>query len=354
MFASGEMQGLIDQGIVGVTANPTIFEKAIGGSSDYDETIDTLARTDVSADIIFEKLAIEDIQTACDLFRGVWEQTKHVDGRVSLEVLPELAHETGQTVGQAWHYWQAVDRPNLLVKIPATKEGIAAIEESIYRGVSVNVTLIFSLDRYRDVMEAYLHGLERRVAEDKPINEIFSVASFFVSRVDSAVDKLLEAKIQATQDENERQELQSLLGKAAVANAKMAYVAFQEMFSGARWEGLAAQGANCQRPLWASTGTKNPKYPDTMYVDELIGPDTVNTMPPATIEAFADHGHPARTVDQGVDEARRCLERLAAAGIKIDEVTEQLEVEGVKSFSDSFTKLRETIEQKRGALVSGR
>jgi len=354
MFASGEMQRLIDQGIVGVTANPTIFEKAIGGSSDYDEAIDKLARTGAKTDDIYEAVAVEDIQTACDLFHATWEQTKHVDGRVSLEVLPELAHETQQTAEQAQRYWSLVNRPNLLVKIPATLEGIAAIEESIYHGVSVNVTLIFGLERYRAVMDAYMRGLERRAAGGEPINEIFSVASFFVSRVDTLVDKKLDELLKETTDPAKQQEIKSLKGKAAIANAKLAYAEFQQMFSGARWEALKAQGANCQRPLWASTSTKNPDYPDTMYVDELIGPDTVDTMPPATIEAFADHGHLARTVDQNVDDARRCIERLAALGIQMDAVTEQLEVEGVKTFFESFEKLRQTIQQKRGALVGSR
>jgi transaldolase len=353
MLSGGEMQRMIDDGIVGVTANPTIFEKAIGGSTDYDETIDRLARTDLSANDIYENLAIEDIQTACDMFRPIWERTGHVDGRVSLEVLPELAHDTEGTIAQARHYWQLVDRPNLLVKIPATLAGVPAIEESIYRGLCINVTLIFGLDRYRAVMEAYLRGLERRVEEGKPINESFSVASFFVSRVDTLVDKQLEARLKEATDDAQRQEIKSLMGKAAIANAKLAYAAFQEVFAGPRWEALKAQGANCQRPLWASTSTKNPAYPDTMYVDELIGPDTVNTMPPQTVVAFNDHGRLSRTVDANVDDARRCMERLAAVGIDMDQVTEQLEVEGVKSFADSFDSLRNTLEEKRGALVRG-
>ena len=352
MLTNGEMQRYIDEGIVGVTANPTIFEKAIGGSTDYDSAIEELVRGGSEIDAIYESVAIQDIQDACDMFRPIWERTDHVDGRVSLEVLPELANDTAGTITQAADYWRRVDRPNLLVKIPATAEGVPAIEESIYAGISINVTLIFGIERYRAVMEAYLRGLERRADEGLPIDQIASVASFFVSRVDTLVDKQLQAKLDAADDEARKAEIKALMGLAAVANAKLAYAAFQEVFQGARWEKLAAKGAKVQRPLWASTGTKNPAYSDVLYIDELIGPDTVNTMPPQTIAAFVDHGELARTVDAGLDEAQQIMTRLAAAGIDMDKVTEQLETEGVASFSDSFTKLRESIEGKRKALRS--
>jgi transaldolase len=353
MLTNGEMQRYIDAGIVGVTANPTIFEKAIGGSNDYDEAIDAMVREGKTVDEIYEGVAIKDIQDACDLFRATYERTGHCDGRVSLEVLPELANDTAGTIAQAAEYWQRVGRPNLLVKIPATAEGVPAIEESIYDGVSINVTLIFGLERYRDVMNAYLHGLERRVAEGQPINEIFSVASFFVSRVDTLIDKQLQDKLKSATDDAQRGAIKAVLGKAGIANAKLAYAEFQRVFSGPRWDALKAKGANVQRPLWASTSTKNPDYPDTLYVDALIGPDTVDTLPPQTIAAFMDHGTLARTLDANLDEAHEVMRRLAVVGFDMDQVTEQLEIEGVQSFSDSFTKLRESIAGKRDALLVG-
>jgi transaldolase len=353
MLTNGEMQRYIDAGIVGVTANPTIFEKAIAGSNDYDEAIDAMVREGKDVDQIYEGVAIKDIQDACDLFRATYERTGHCDGRVSLEVLPELANDTAGTIAQAAEYWQRVGRPNLLVKIPATAEGVPAIEESIYDGVSINVTLIFGLERYRDVMNAYLHGLERRVAEGQPINEIFSVASFFVSRVDTLIDKQLQDKLKSATDDAQRGAIKAVLGKAGIANAKLAYAEFQRVFSGPRWDALKAKGANVQRPLWASTSTKNPDYPDTLYVDALIGPDTVDTLPPQTIAAFMDHGTLARTLDANLDEAHEVMRRLAVVGIDMDQVTEQLEIEGVQSFSDSFTKLRESIAGKRDALLVG-
>jgi transaldolase/glucose-6-phosphate isomerase len=353
MLSNGEMQNYIDSGIVGVTANPTIFEKAIGGSNDYDEAIEAMVREGKSVDEIYEGVAIKDIQDACDMFAPVYERTGHVDGRVSLEVLPELANATEGTIAQAAEYWQRVGRPNLLVKIPATAEGVPAIEESIYRGISINVTLIFGLERYREVMNAYMRGLERRIEEGQPVNDIFSVASFFVSRVDTLVDKQLEAELKDATDDAQRAEIKALLGKAGIANAKLAYAEYQQMFSGPRWDALKGQGANVQRPLWASTSTKNPDYPDTLYLDALIGPDTVDTMPPQSIVAFLDHGKVARTLDADLDQAHEDMRRLAAVGIDMDQVTEQLEVEGVKSFSESFTKLRESISGKRDALLVG-
>ncbi len=353
MLINGEMQRYIDDGIVGVTANPTIFEKAIGGSTDYDEAIEAMVREGKTVDEIYEGVAIKDIQDACDLFSAIYERTGHTDGRVSLEVLPELAKNTDGTIQQATEYWERVGRPNLLVKIPATVEGIPAIEEAIYRGISVNVTLIFGLERYGAVMNAYMRGLERRLEEGQPINDIFSVASFFVSRVDTLIDKQLQDKLDAAKDDAQRAEIKALMGKAAIANARLAYAQFQQAFSGPRWDALKAQGANVQRPLWASTSTKNPDYPDTLYVDALIGPDTVDTMPPQSVTAFIDHGKLARTIDADLDAAHEAMRRLAAVGIDMDQVTEQLEIEGVKSFSDSFTKLRESVAGKREALLVG-
>ena len=351
MLKNGEMQHYIDEGIVGVTANPTIFEKAIGGSSDYDDDIHRLGRTLHDANAIYEALAIQDIQDTCDLYRPVYERSGHMDGRVSLEVLPELANNTAGTIAQAQEYWDRVSRPNAYIKIPATAAGVPAIEEAIYRGLCINVTLIFAISRYREVMNAYLRGLERRVAAGRPIRESFSVASFFVSRVDTLVDKQLQAKLTQEADPARQAELKDLLGKAAIANAKLAYAEFEQTFSGPRWAALAAQGANVQRPLWASTSTKNPDYPDTIYVDNLIGPHTVNTMPPQTIAAVLDHGRLARTLDQGLDDAQAVFDRLAAVGIHMDDVTRQLEIDGVQSFSDSFDQLRESIRNKTAALV---
>jgi transaldolase/glucose-6-phosphate isomerase len=276
LIASGGLQKLLDDyAVVGVTSNPTIFEKAIGGSADYDEDIRRLSAADHRAPQIYERLAIDDIRQACDVLRPVYDQTNHVDGRVSIEVSPLLAFDTQETMAEARWLWRTVDRPNLMVKIPATREGIPAIEEMIAEGLSINVTLIFAVSAYEQVAEAYLRGLERRVAHDKPIDQIHSVASFFVSRVDTMVDRELEAKLDATADPDEQQRLRLLMGKVAIANARLAYQTFKRLFSGPRWEALAAKGGNLQRPLWASTGTKNPAYSDTRYVAELVGPHTV-------------------------------------------------------------------------------
>ena len=355
IIGSGELKKLLDEyAVVGVTSNPTIFEKALT-SADYDEDIRAMAEAGARAPQIFERVATDDIRQACDVLQSVYQRSSHVDGRVSIEVSPASAFKTEDTVTEARQLWQIVDRPNLMVKIPGTTEGIPAIEQMISEGVSINVTLLFAVSMYEQVMEAYLKGLERRVAEGKPIDQIHSVASFFVSRVDTMVDKELEAKIAATDDPAEQEQLRSLLGKAAIANAKMAYQAFKRVFSGPRWEALKAQGANLQRPLWASTGTKNPAYPDTMYLAELIGPHTVNTVPDATLRAFADHGVVrGSTVEEDVEGARRVLEQLAAAGVDLDNITEQrLVTEGVKSFADSFDKLIAQLRKKRDEIVAG-
>jgi len=355
LITSGGLKDLIDDyAVVGVTSNPTIFEKAIGGSDDYDEDIRRLTEDDQDVSQIFRRLSTDDIRHACDVFQPLYEQTNHVDGRVSIEVGPALANQTDETAEEARILWKIVDRPNLMVKIPGTNAGIPAIEQMIYEGLSINITLLFAVSMYEKVMEAYLKGLERRVAENKPIDQIHSVASFFVSRVDSMVDKQLEAKIKASSDQAEQQKLKGLMGKAAIANAKIAYQAFKRVFSGPRWEALEAKGANFQRPLWASTSTKNPEYPDTMYVSELVGPHTVNTVPENTLKAFADHGEVrGNTIEENVDEAKRVLQQLGEVGIDLDDITEvRLVDEGVKSFSDSFDKLMDGLRKKRDDIAA--
>jgi transaldolase len=335
-----------DDGIRGVTANPTIFEKAIGGGEDYDAQIEELVRKGVKPRDMFWEIARADIRHACDVLRPVYESSGHADGFVSIEVSPELAYDTQGTIEEAERWWQLIDRPNLMVKIPATEEGLPAIEQCLYDGLNINITLIFAIDFHDRVMERYLRALERRVEDGRDVRNSNSVASFFVSRVDIAADKRLEAKIEATSDETERQELRALLGRIAVANAKVAYRRFQEVFGTERFARLREKGARVQRPLWASTGTKNPAYSDTLYVTELIGPDTVNTMPPATIDAFRDHGVVRRTIDEHYDDAERALAKLAAAGISMDEITDELQRDGVKLFADSFRGIIETTEHK--------
>jgi transaldolase len=357
IITSGQLQQLIgDYAVVGVTSNPTIFEKAIAGSTDYDDDIRALTEAGHRAPQIYERLATDDIRRACDVLRPLYDQTFHVDGRVSIEVSPLLAFNTQETIAEARWLWRTVDRPNLMVKIPGTHEGIPAIEQMIAEGVSINITLLFAVSLYEQVMEAYLRGLERRVAEDQPIDQIHSVASFFVSRVDTFVDRELEAKIRAANDPAEQDRLRTLLGTAAIANAKLAYQAFRRVFSGPRWAALAAKGANLQRPLWASTSTKNPAYPDTMYIAELVGSHTVNTMPENALLAFADHGIVrGATVEEDVAGAQRVLGQLAEAGVDLQDITERrLVVEGVQSFVDSFDQLIAGLRMKRDMILAGR
>jgi transaldolase len=355
LVVTGGLQKLIDDyAVVGVTSNPTIFEKAISGSADYDDDIRALADANLRAPAIFERLATDDIRNACDILRPVYERSGHVDGRVSIEVSPDLAHKTAETMAEARGLWRIVDRPNLMVKIPGTREGVPAIERMIAAGLSINVTLLFAVSMYEQVMEAYLTGLERRAAEGQPIDQIHSVASFFVSRVDTMVDKEIEARIQASKSADEQERLRALLGKAAIANAKEAYQAFKRVFSGARWEALKAKGANLQRPLWASTSTKNPAYPDTMYIAELVGPHTVNTVPENALLAFADHGVVrGNAIEEDIAGAHQVLQGLAEVGINMRDITEhRLVVEGVKSFADSFEKLLDGLRKKRDAVVA--
>lgn len=336
---SGEFRKMVDDGIVGVTSNPTIFQKAIADSSDYDEAIHALHGSGKSAADVFFQLAIEDVREAADQIRDVYDATGHLDGFVSFELPPGLANDTAKSIAGAPEFWGRIDRPNIFIKIPGTAEGVAAIEESIFAGINVNVTLLFSLAAYDAIHEAFIRGLERRVEAGLPVDDVHSVASFFVSRVDTAVDAELP-------------EGSPLRGRAAVANAKLAYQHFVATIAGDRWQALAVQGARAQRPLWASTGTKNPAYSDVLYVDSLIGPATVNTMPEATIAAFADHGTVARTVDADVDGAKAELAGIAAAGVDLDAVTKQLELDGVKSFSASFDSLLGTIQERLDQIGS--
>ena len=328
-----------EDAVVGVTSNPTIFQKALAEGEWYDEQLrEVLAEVDDPKEV-FYRLAVEDIKEACDVLRPVWDEGGGRDGYVSMEVDPTLAHDAEGTLAEALRLHEWIDRRNLFVKIPATKAGLTAIEESIARGKAINVTLIFSLDRYAAVAEAYVRGLERLVEDGGDPTAVASVASFFVSRVDSEADKRLE-------------HAPELRGRLAVANAKLAYRRYQEIFAGSRWDALAAKGATPQRCLWASTSTKNPDYPDTLYVDELIGPDTVNTMPLETVRAFQDHGTVADTLEQGVEEAEQLLVELERAGMDYDDVTDTLEREGVEKFADSFEQLLDGIRAKRTELAA--
>ena len=340
-LTSGQLTRLVGDGIRGVTSNPTIFQKAIAGSADYDEQFRALVQAKVSVEDAYWQMVSDDIHDALDLLLPLYQESEGGDGFVSIELAPRLAHDTEGSVEAARSLAQRIEHPNLYVKIPGTAEGVPAIRRMIGEGCSINVTLIFSLARYADVIEAYLAGLEET---DRPLVNIHSVASFFVSRVDTEVDRRLEAI--------GTEEALALRGRAAVAQAKLAYELFRERFSGDRWDALAARGGRLQRPLWASTSTKNPDYPDTLYIDGLIGPDTVNTMPDATIAAFEDHGTVARTVDQGLDQAHQVMDDLAGAGVDMDDVGRVLEAEGVASFAKSFDELLDVLAEKAAALAA--
>ena len=340
-ITSGDLKALIEEGIRGVTSNPSIFEKAVNGSSDYDEAIRRLVATKKSVEEIYEELVLDDIARAADLMRPVYESTQGFDGYVSLEVSPTLAHDTKGTIAEARRLFKALGKPNVMIKVPATPAGVSAIEELIASGININVTLIFNLDHYRPVAEAYLKGLERRSADHGDISNVASVASFFISRVDTAVDQVLTSL--GNKD---------LQGKIAIANAKVAYDTFRQIFSGPRWQKLATSGARLQRPLWASTGAKNPEYPDTLYVDQLIGPDTVNTLPPATLNAFRDHGSVAPTLTEELEEAQDRLLQLEDLGIDLKSITEKLQKEGLHAFSDSFSTLMASIRHKQDLLLA--
>jgi transaldolase len=350
LLRSGELARWIrEDGLRGVTSNPAIFEKSIGGSRDYDEALARLAPSAADAKALYERLAIQDVQEAADLLRPLHEQSEGLDGFVSLEVSPTLAHDLQGTLAEARRLWAEVDRPNLMVKVPATREGIPAIEHLSAEGVNVNVTLLFSVAAYEQVAEAHLAGLETRAARGGDVRRVASVASFFVSRVDTAVDALLEARLRDGRGPGSVEPLRLLRGRAAVANARVAYASWQELVSGARWRSVAARGARPQRLLWASTGTKNPAYRDVVYVEELVGRDTVNTMPPATAAAFRDHGQAVESLAGRAGEARDVLQALAAAGIPLERVADRLLEDGVKLFADAFDELLAVVEQARRA-----
>jgi len=355
LLRSGKLAAMVRAGYVtGLTSNPTIFEQAIAKTADYDDALATLVRTGKTVPAIVDTLTMEDVRGAADIFAPVYARTKRADGYVSIEVDPTLAHDTAGTVREAKRLWRAVNRPNLMVKIPATRAGIPAIEETIAAGINVNVTLIFSLARHAEVMDAYVRGLTNRLEAGTRVDRIASVASFFVSRVDTAVDRLIDERLADASGE-QRAALERLRGKAAIANAKLAYAAFRERFGGDRFALLAREGARPQRPLWASTSTKNPAYPDVYYAEALVGPDTVDTLPPATLEAYLDHGHPERRLDGTLDRAREILAQLARAGIDFDRVTEPLETEGVAAFIGSYRALVDTVAVRReAALVAQR
>ncbi len=343
LITSGELERLVALGVTGLTSNPTIFQKAISSGDDYDDSLVEYASRGLDAEGLFEALATEDIRDAADILRPVYEASGGSDGFASLEVSPRLAHDTDGTIEAALRLFDALDRPNVMIKVPATPEGIPAIRELIGRGVNVNVTLIFSLDMYARVREAYVGGLGDLERAGGDLGAVASVASFFVSRVDTAVDGLIEGRGGG---------LASLMGKAAVANAKIAYQDFKRTFGTDRFGALARKGARVQKPLWASTSTKNPMYSDTLYVETLIGADTVNTMPDATLDAFLDHGRASDSIERDVEESRDVIYQLEKAGVSMDAVTTNLMHEGVKAFADSFEELLDDIEAKRGRLMS--
>src|ERR1700754_2305144 len=353
--AKGDLKALIDtDGVKGVTSNPSIFEKAIGSSDEYDGAIGhALKAGDRPVADLFEAVAIEDIQNAADVLRPVYDRLNGNDGFVSLEVSPYLAMDTKGTIAEAERLWKDVKRQNLMVKVPATPEGLPAIEHLIGEGISINITLLFSQEVYREVAEAYLDGLEKYVAGGGDPSHVASVASFFVSRIDSAVDKQLDDKIAKANDPTEKARLAALKGKIAIASAKLAYQDYKKLFSGPRWQKLQAKGAKPQRLLWASTGTKNKEYSDVLYVEELIGPNTVNTVPPATLDAFRDHGTVRDSLEENVDDARRVLEELERSGISLDAITAELVIDGVRLFADAADKLYGAVAFKRATVLSG-
>ncbi len=347
LIASGELGKLIDLGVTGLTSNPSIFEKAVSGSADYDDSMLRFSREGMDVDGVFESMAVEDIRSVADLLKPIYERTDGADGYASLEVNPHLAADTDGTVADGLRIFKTLNRPNVMIKVPATPEGMPAIARLLEAGVNVNATLIFSLDAYDQVSEAYLSGLEARRRAGGDVSRVASVASFFVSRVDSAVDGLIDAR---TGEGNS--ELADLKGKAAIANARLAYQAFKGVYRGDRFAELRAAGAMVQRPLWASTSTKDPAYSDVMYVETLIGRDTVNTLPDATLRAFVDHGSASETLEAGVDAARQSLASLESVGIDMDAVTSKLLTDGVKAFADAYDQLVAKLDVKRHQLIA--
>ncbi len=352
LIASGELQQLIDEdGLRGMTSNPAIFEKAITGSADYAVALNALTGQNLDAMGLYERLALQDIQDAADIMRPVYEDTRRGDGYVSLEVSPHLAHDTQGTVREARRLWQLVGRPNVMIKVPGTAAGLPAFEQLLSEGINVNVTLLFSQEVYERVAATYIAGLERLAAQGGDVSHVASVASFFISRIDTAIDAQVISRLKSATTAQERTLLRSLLGKVAIANGKLTYQRFKSIFGGPRWQGLAAKGARKQRVLWASTSTKNPNYRDVMYVEELIGPDTVNTTPPATLEAFRDHGRPRASLEEDLESARDTMEILSQVGISMAAVTATLLDEGVRLFAEPFDKLLDALAP-RGASSS--
>jgi transaldolase / glucose-6-phosphate isomerase len=347
LFTSGKLKQMIaEDGLRGMTSNPSIFEKAIADSSLYDDMLKALAsRKDLDATGRFEQLAIRDIQDAADVLRPVYEQSKFHDGYVSLEVSPYLARKTQDTMDEARRLWKAANRENVMIKVPGTAEGLPAIRQLIGEGININITLLFAQEVYEKVAEAYVAGLEDLAKRGGNLNKMASVASFFISRIDTLIDSMLNDRLKKTTDPTRQALFSSLLGKVAIANGKLTYQRYQRIFSGPRWEALAAKGAQTQRVLWASTSTKNPKYRDVIYIEELIGPDTVNTMPLATIDAFRDHGQLRNSLTEDVAGAQKVMDDLARAGIAIKEVTDKLTDDGVKLFADAFDKLLAAVEK---------
>jgi transaldolase / glucose-6-phosphate isomerase len=341
LFTTGKLKQMIENdGLRGMTSNPSIFEKAIADSSLYDDILKSLSgRKDLDATAKYEQIAIRDIQSAADALRGVYQESNFRDGYVSLEVSPYLARKTQETIDEARRLWKTVQRENVMIKVPGTAEGIPAIRQLISEGININVTLLFSQDVYETVAVSYVAGLEDLAARGGNVKKMAGVASFFISRIDTLVDSLLGEKIKSTGDAGQKSFFESLLGKVAIANGKLAYQRYQRIFSGPRWQALASKGAQTQRVLWASTSTKNPKYRDVIYVEELIGPDTVNTMPPATVDAFRDHGRLRNSLTEDVSGAEKTMQDLARAGISMKEVTDKLTDDGVKLFADAFDKL---------------
>jgi transaldolase / glucose-6-phosphate isomerase len=347
LLTSGELKRLIEQdGVRGMTSNPAIFEKAIAGSADYTDILQSLrSRTDLDAKGRYEILAIRDIQDAADFLRPVYDSSKRRDGYVSLEVSPYLARDTQGTIAEARRLWKTVARENVMIKVPGTAEGLPAFQQLISEGININVTLLFSRQVYEGIAEAYIAGLEQLAARGGDVSKIASVASFFISRIDNSVDAIVGARLKTSKDQREQEQLNSLLGKVAIANGKQTYVSYQKIFSGDRWKTLAAKGAQTQRVLWASTSTKNPVYRDVLYVEELIGRDTVNTIPPATLDAFRDHGRPRASLTEDVESANQTMETVAKLGISMREVTDKLTDDGVRLFAEAFGKLLEAVEK---------
>jgi transaldolase len=347
LIETGELKRLIDEdGLRGMTSNPSIFEKAIVESKYYQQALKELdRRTDLDANGRYEVLAIRDIRDAADVLRPVYQSTKRRDGYVSLEVSPFLARDTEKTLQEARRLWKAVGRENIMIKVPGTAEGIPAFQQLISEGININVTLLFAQEVYQQVAEAYIAGLEQLAAKGGDVSKIASVASFFISRIDTLVDSIVEQRLKTAKDEGEKTKLQSIMGKVAIANGKQTYQRYLQIFGSDQWKKLAAEGAQTQRVLWASTSTKNPKYSDVMYVEELIGRDTVNTIPPATLDAYRDHGHPRPSLTEDVESANRVMQTVAKVGISMKEVTDKLTVDGVRLFAESFEKLLKAVER---------